>query len=164
MASIGRIGRKGSLSPKKGPKGQNSKDDNKTPRSSSNEYIFKISAKLDQFSLSYSVLNFWPTLAKEGSPGPKYEKNTPGICLKNMCIKFQPNPTIFGLSRLPQSVRTNTHTDSSPTEVENNNCHRRPHSLVVKMLTMLKLLSFASFFCLTAGVYGGRMRQDQPRP
>ena len=57
----------------------------------------------------------------------KNEKKNPDI-YRNKCAKFQPNPTIFEVSRLPQSIlgqthtQTNTHrhtfSDSSSTEVE----------------------------------------------
>ena len=56
------------------------------------------------------------------------KKTPPGIRPRNKCAKFQPNPTIFEVSRLPQSFKgtdTHTHTqtfsDPSSTEVENIN-------------------------------------------
>jgi len=57
----------------------------------------------------------------------KNEKKTaPGLYLRNKCTKFQPNPTILGLCRLPQSFRTDRQTlpDSSSTEVEKTSIYQ----------------------------------------
>ena len=58
------------------------------------------------FGLCRLPQRFWPILGKNGSRGPKNEnfqkmKKNPGIHPKNNCTKFQPNPTSFGLCRLP---------------------------------------------------------------
>jgi len=48
-------------------------------------------------------IGFWANLGPEkGAPGRKNE-NSPDIHPRNKCTKFQPNPTIFGLCRLPPS-------------------------------------------------------------
>ena len=61
------------------------------------------------FGLSGLPQMFWPNLGLKWSPRPqnkyfqKIKKAPPGIYSRNKCAKIQPNPTIFGLSRLPQS-------------------------------------------------------------
>ena len=50
------------------------------------------------------------------------KKNTTDIHQRKKCAKFKPNPTIFEISRLPQSIwdkHTQIFSDSSSTEVEN---------------------------------------------
>ena len=53
-------------------------------------------------------------MAKTRPETPKFlknEKTIPDIYPRNKCAKFQPNPTIFEVSRLPQSI-WDTHTDT----------------------------------------------------
>ena len=61
------------------------------------------------FEASRLLLSFSLVLAKNLSPGPKNQnfwkmkKIPPDIHPRTKCAKFQPNPTIFEVSRLPQS-------------------------------------------------------------
>uniref|UniRef100_A0A7M5V7R9 Uncharacterized protein n=1 Tax=Clytia hemisphaerica TaxID=252671 RepID=A0A7M5V7R9_9CNID len=84
---------------------------NKCAKFQPNPTIFEVSSLPQSFSL---------VLAKNSSPVPKnqnfrkLEKTPPDIHLRNECAKFQPNPTIFEVSRLPQSFSLVLAKNSSP--------------------------------------------------
>ena len=96
---------------------------NKCAKFQPNRTIFEVSRLPQSFNL---------VLAKNSSPGPKNQnfrkmkKTPPDIHPRNKCAKFQPNRTIFEVSRLPQSFGTYTQTDT----------HTDTHS---QILTQLKL-------------------------
>ena len=105
------------LGPSPGPKNQNFQKvrnvlpgfhpRNKCAKFQPNRTIFEVSRLPQSFSL---------VLRKNSSPGPKNQnfwkmkKTPPDIHPRNKCTKFQPNWTIFKVSRLPQSFRTDIHT------------------------------------------------------
>ena len=92
-----------------------------------------ISAKLDHFWGLQDAPKFWPHLDEKLNPRPqkskflKNEKNTPDIHPRKKCTKFQPNPTIFEVSRLPQSFSLVLAKNSSPGPKNQNFWQMKKH-------------------------------------
>ena len=64
----------------------------------------------------------------------KMKKPAPGIHPRNKCTKFQPNPTIFRLSRLPQSFSAYGQTDRQTDRQTNRQTHT--HCLILAQLKL----------------------------